>query len=371
MWSEERGKKIRYFERYADPMTGKNKTLSITLEGKDTAKNRKNAQVILSGKIKDAMAAGSTTKHKNMTFGELVEKYRKYQKVNVTESTYIRNYHAMESMKQILGEDILIDRLSAAYVKTRFMENGDSKNCANERIARLKALFRWAYVNDYVQNIDWIQKLTKYQDNEKKEKLMEKYMEPEELQMLLEGMKEYEWVLMTKFLCLSGLRIGEAIALEMDDADTKKRVIRVNKTFDGVNKIVTDPKTAASNREVYIQDELLEVVKEIKTHTKKKMLKMAAGRPKYLFCKMDGSHVEYYAYNKYFRENTERILGRKLTAHATRHTHVALMAPYASMEAISRRLGHEDSKITRSVYMHVTEKLREKDAAEFEKVRLL
>ena len=370
MWSEIRGKKCRFFERYKDPMTGKTKTASITLEGKDTAKNRKIAQQVLGEKIKEATAAGQV-KESNLTLEELVELYRKDQKRNVSDATYVRNYHAMESMKSILGPDVLVERLTANYVKEKFMDHGDSKNTANERIARLRAMFNWAYINDYVDNIDWIRKLTKYKDSEKKEKLQDKYLEQEELQKLLEGMKDYEWQLMTKFLCLSGLRIGEAIALEMKDIDFEKRVIIVDKTFDGVNKIVTDPKTAASNREVYMQDELLDVVREIQIHTKKKMLRMAAGRPKYLFCKMDGSHVEYYTYNKYLRENSEQILGRKLTPHALRHTHVALMAPNASMEAIARRLGHEDSKVTRRVYMHVTEKLKEKDNAEFEKVRLL
>lgn len=370
MWSEQRDKKTRFFERYKDPMTGKTKIASITLEGKDTAKNRKIAQAVLGDKIKEALAAGPV-KGKDLTLEQVVEAYRKYQNVSVSKATYNRNYYAMKSMMNILGKDVIVNMLTANYVKQKFMDHGDSKNTANERIARLKALINWAYINDYVENIDWIRKLTKYQDNEKRDKLKEKYMEPEELKKLLEGMKEYEWVLMTKFLCLSGLRIGEAIALEMNDIDYEERTIKINKTFDALNKIVVDPKTPASNREVYMQDELLEVVREIQLHTKKKMLRMAAGKPKYLFCKMDGSHVEYYTFNKYLRENTEAILGRRLTPHALRHTHVALMAPNASMEAIARRLGHEDSAITRKVYMHVTEKLKEKDNAEFEKVRIL
>lgn len=370
MWSEINGKKCRFFERYKDPMTGKNKTASITLEGKDTARNRKLAQQILSDKINESMAAGSV-KEKNLTLKELVKVYRKYQKQNVSEATYSRNYFAMESMMNILGEDVLVEKLTANYVKQKFMDHGDSKNTANERIARLRALINWAYINDYVDNVEWIRKLTKYQDNEKRDKLLEKFMEPEELKQLIDGMEHYEWKMMTKFLCLSGLRIGEAIALELKDIDFEKRTITINKTYDGVNKLVTDPKTPASNRDVFMQDELLEVVKEIQLNTKKKMLRMAAGKPRYLFCKMDGSHIDYFAYNKYLRDKTEEIIGRKLTPHALRHTHVALMAPNASIEAIARRLGHEDSKVTKKVYMHVTEKLKEKDNAEFEKVRIL
>ena len=46
MWSQEREPgKVRYFERYTDPLTMKAKTVSITLSGKDTAANRKKARL--------------------------------------------------------------------------------------------------------------------------------------------------------------------------------------------------------------------------------------------------------------------------------------------------------------------------------------
>ena len=42
-----------------------------------------------------------------------------------------------------------------------------------------------------------------------------------------------------------------------------------------------------------------------------------------------------------------------------------------SYDAIARRLGHSDSKITREVYMHVTQKLKERDEAIMKDVRIL
>ena len=41
------------------------------------------------------------------------------------------------------------------------------------------------------------------------------------------------------------------------------------------------------------------------------------------------------------------------------------------LETISRRLGHSDSKITREVYMHVTEGMKRQDRERLEKVRIL
>jgi integrase len=38
------------------------------------------------------------------------------------------------------------------------------------------------------------------------------------------------------------------------------------------------------------------------------------------------SYISYDVYAKYFRENTERIIGRRLTPHSLRHTHTAMLA---------------------------------------------
>lgn len=51
MWSEKLPNgKFRFAERYTDPLTGKQKKVSITLD-KDTAVTRKRAQVVLNDKI--------------------------------------------------------------------------------------------------------------------------------------------------------------------------------------------------------------------------------------------------------------------------------------------------------------------------------
>lgn len=85
-----------------------------------------------------------------------------------------------------------------------------------------------------------------------------------------------------------------------------------------------------------------------------------------------GGPVRYFAYNKYLRENSDRILGRKLTAHALRHTHASLLLEQGvSIDTISRRLGHENSRITREIYLHVTEKLKERDNEQLARISLL
>lgn len=47
------------------------------------------------------------------------------------------------------------------------------------------------------------------------------------------------------------------------------------------------------------------------------------------------------------------------------------MAGGIDIETIARRLGHENSRITRDIYLHVTEKLIEKDNEQIKHIRIM
>ena len=199
-------------------------------------------------------------------------------------------------------------------------------------------------------------------------------MDSEELARLLASMKVEKWKLVTEFLALSGLRIGEFIALNRSDVSTDnenpiENVIRVTKTYYVNGSTVTqNTKTDASTREVFIQSELKEVIDRIEEWRKAQDLTAC----EIFFPNEKSGYMSYHAYNKYLRENTENILGRRLTAHALRHTHTSLLAEKGiPLETISRRLGHGDSEITKQVYLHVTKNMEEADRKLLESVRLL
>src|SRR5699024_2389399 len=85
-----------------------------------------------------------------------------------------------------------------------------------------------------------------------------------ELKCLIENMAVEKWRNLTEFLSLSGLRFGEAAALEISDIDLKNRMIKVSKNYDMINNVTTSPKTGSSSRDVYMQDELLELCRSLK-----------------------------------------------------------------------------------------------------------
>ena len=372
MWSETLPNgKVRFAERYEDPLTGAQKKVSVTMD-KDTASTRKLAQAALADKISEKVDNLLVqTKKQDLRLSELVELYRMDQQVSVTKSTYQRNYYAANTFLRLLGESTLVSRLTAGYVKERLLDGCKAPGTYNERLIRFKSMIRWGYENDYISDIRYLDKLSPIPDKERREKLQNKYLEAGELKALLEAMTVKKWRYLAELTALAGLRCGEAIALNMADVDFDSKTITVSKTYDAVNKIVTPPKTICSNREVYMQPELEKLCREIRRHTMSGKLKYGYDTDLFM-CDVNGGYLEYYAYNKYLGKTSMRVLGRKVTTHIMRHTHVSLMAEAGiPLEVITRRVGHEDSGITKKIYLHVTKRQEEKDRERLKKITLM
>ena len=372
MWCQIRENgKVKYNERFENPLTGKTEHVSVTMD-KDTKANRKQAQLALQDKIiKKLEKLSSTIKKENLSLSELVEIYLENIKSEVKESTYARNKTAALSMMRILGKDVLVEKLTAAYVKKCLSDQKEKPGRTNERIKRFKAMIRWAYDNEYIDDIRWLDKLKPSRDEEKKKKLEDKYLESYELTLLLENIQVEHWKLLTELMALSGMRCGEAIALNESDVDFNKQIIYVDKTYDHRHKIVTSPKTEDSNREIFMQDELFMLCKKIKLNTAKQKF-LTGCHSKLFMCDVNGDYLGYAAFNKYLKNISKEVLGYEITTHYLRHTHVALLAEQGiSLDLIARRLGHSDSDITKHIYFHVTEKLKERDNAQLKQVKLL
>lgn len=367
MWVEETPNgNYKYIERYKSPLTGRYKRVSVTLD-RNTRQAQKQAQKELSEKIRRALSASFG----KITLEELVDRYRMDLKVTVKENTYKRNYFATKSLVRILGAGTLANRINAGYVRERFLATGDNSGTLNERLTRFKALMRWGYRNDLVEDISYLDKLENFPDIPHCEKIQDKFLEAAEAKDLIKEMRVDVWRNLTEFLVLSGLRFGEAAALLCSDIDLKDRLIHVTKSYDVVDGIVTTTKTETSTRDVYIQDELYALCRHLVAQSMADaIISINAGN--LLFSGKDGQHISYYAYNKYLKGTSLRVVGRAITAHTLRHTHASLLMEQGVNEnVISRRLGHKNSRITKEIYLHVTQKLKQKDYDQVRQVKIL
>jgi integrase len=138
-------------------------------------------------------------------------------------------------------------------------------------------------------------------------------------------------------LFYSGMRIGEALALEKSDIDGN--TVTITKTRNRKWHI-TPPKTKSSVRTISLPDIAMSALKEV--------------------CRrMPGTKlifpVTYTTCLHHFRRAVSASGVRPLTIHALRHAHASiLIAKGVPITAVSKRLGHTSPQITLSVYSHAT-----------------
>lgn len=371
MWVEKSRGKLYLCSYYKEPLTGSRRKASVQLE-KDSAQARNKA----SKKLERLIEMRTDVVPEVMRLSDLKKYYLASIKKEVKASTYRRNESKCNTFEKIFG-DVDVNKLTAGMIRAKFMDYKDGKaSTFNENLLRFKVLMRWAYRNDFVRDIRFLDKLQPMKDELKKEKLEDKFLESEECATLLEAMKVRHWRDLTEFLILSGLRIGEAMALNDRDIDFKERLIHVSKTYDHNNRIITDPKTYNSRRSVYMQDDLLALTRSIIARAKKNRRILFLDRSTPFFAPVE-SLTPYDAYRKYLREVSVAVLGRQITPHVLRHTHASLLAeqsldnPRITLDYIRRRLGHGDSKVTQEIYIHITEKRKAEENEGIREVKLI
>lgn len=362
MWIEKAKNGYHYYEKYKDPITDKWRRVCVTRESKSKADQRA-AQRLLSAKIAEA-----TKKHDytNVTFSELREAFLSDYKSEVREQTYRGVKSKLNVMEGYLGADTRVKSITAPYFRQMLADCVPTDY--NEKLRVFCQLMKWAYANDYVSDIQWLSKLQRMKTTPQRVKNSDKYLEHDEIEKLIANMPSPRWKLLTEFLILSGLRVGEAIALKDSDITD---VIKVDKTWSVPLKKESYTKTETSDREVFVQDELADCISRIR---KWRLMDMMANgyRTDFFFANNKGDHVDYASYSRIMKEVSTKVLGRPVKVHALRHTHVAMLAEAGmSLEEIAARVGHRGSKITREVYYHVTDKMRDRANEKLKKVKII
>ena len=361
MWVEKtKTGKYKYTERYTDYMTGKIRRVSVTMEKNNPSTKKLARQALL--RIIEERQNEEPEEVQPLTLWQLVEHYRAYQKQSVKESTYRRNFYQCKALLEILGADVLVENLTANYIKERFLQTGEAFSTLNERRIRLIALLNWGYENDYITDVAYLRKFKPFKDATHREKIQDKYLESKELTTLIRGIEIKKWQQLTRFLVLSGLRIGEALALTAADLDMYNKVIHVNKTYDANNRSVGTPKTLCSIRDVYIQPELEPICRDLLLTAK--LESMAYGvRTPLLFFNRNGNHINPFSYNKYLRERSEKLIGRRITAHTLRHYSASIQHALGIPDSyIMQRGGWGNDGTLKAVYRHaLADKTKEMD----------
>ena len=149
------------------------------------------------------------------------------------------------------------------------------------------------------------------------------------------------------FMFLTGVRYGEAAALEFEKVDFSNNTILVNATYDFNTKKLTTVKTTGSNRTISVSDNIIEIINKQKSRHKELGIETD-----FIFTTNSGTPLM----NSYINKVLKRYMpDKKLTTHIFRHSHISFLAEKGvPLKAIMDRVGHTDPDTTLKIYSHTT-----------------
>ncbi len=155
----------------------------------------------------------------------------------------------------------------------------------------------------------------------------------------------------------TGMRIGEALALEWDDIDFERKTISItkdlaqikNRSEEGnrfVHIIQDKPKTNDSERVININKGALEALQK---------LKEINGEFKYVLANSKGNHTTHRSFDKPFRAIQKHCgISPQVGVHALRHTFASILFRNGiDVKTVSAILGHANTSITYNTYIHI------------------
>lgn len=143
----------------------------------------------------------------------------------------------------------------------------------------------------------------------------------------------------------TGMRIGELMALTLQDVDFDNKTITINKSIQRLNKedIITPPKTPKSNRVITIADFLSD---DLKTYTSEMLYELHAKDRIFPFTK--------FFLHKEMDRGCKKSGVKRIRLHDLRHSHASLLVEMGfSPLLIAERLGHEKVETTMNTYSHL------------------
>ncbi|MFJ5750092.1 tyrosine-type recombinase/integrase [Peribacillus frigoritolerans] len=203
-----------------------------------------------------------------------------------------------------------------------------------------------------------------------------KYLESDQIPLFLQTAHQYGynyWIFF-RLLIETGMRKGEAAALQWTDIDLKEQTISISKTLNFTAKskqdLFGDTKTFNSKRVISISQTLTQVLQHHLRHQNQHKLALNDlyhHDLNLVLCRDDGSFMPKSTLFNAFSRILKRAELPSLPIHSLRHTHAVLqLEAGADMKYVQKRLGHGSVAITSDVYAHISKKLEKKNIDKFE-----
>lgn len=343
------------------------------LTGKRRRKRKQGFKTRTAAKKAEKLAAvtAPTPERKPMTLAELHAEWYAIYKKTVKPSTLqtVQSEWNNDVAPQIGG--VRLDKLSPQKLQ-RFINTVPTRRAGTtaRRVARvLKYGVKMGYISTNPMERVEIPRASKSTEHKRI-----KFLTRKQVTRLLDNIKHAQNVkpeakrrdlVLFTLLIYSGLRVGEACALEWSDI-TPDGAIKVTKTItqgsrngEGYYYVSETPKTVASYRTVYVGDKVMKLLTEWHAYlqaTKPTRFVFPSSNPERPFFSM----MAVYRLKKYLDGLPD------ITPHALRHTHASLLfASGASMKDVQVQLGHSSIGTTMNIYTHIVPEQTRKTTARF------
>lgn len=365
-----------------DPKTGKRKQ-----KKKGGFKTKKEAERA-AAKLSVELDNGTFYEEKNISFDEFAYEWLEMysNSGNVKESTVrireneikrLLDYFAKLKLKDVTSkkyQDALLDLLKRNY------ENNTIDGAHQTGRMIFKKAKELEIIAKDPTEFATVPKKQKTVDELENETTLPNYLEKDELKLFLQTTKTYgieQDYPIFMLLAYTGLRAGELCALKWSDINFKEQTLSVSKTYYNPKNVITKyklltPKTEASIRVIDIDSTIIDLLKEHRAFQNKVIFNIGKNYHKGNFLFADFERYPGFPFyikkigNRMKRILTQAKLNTNLTPHSLRHTHTSLLAQArVPLELIMERLGHEDEKVTKKIYLHVTKDMKKEASIKF------
>lgn len=344
--------KYKWTLDFKDPLTNKRKRISITLDSK-SKKAEKQARAILEARKEEMLSENKDSKY--LTFHEFYQEFLNDWSKNVKDSTVIVWKHDMKRFLNQIDNNILLVKINRRYLQGIFdnMEkDGVSSEFLNRILYKVKQIFKKAIEYEYIDKNPAthvsVKKIKKKIKNGKIE-----YLEKEQVRAIvleLQKINQPSIANLVMLLYLTGMRIGEALALATDDINFEEHTISITKTWSEVSLKITRPKTGKSVRTISTSPTIEQILRE----------QISVSGDGTLFQSKQKRQLRIAMVNNLLKKTCQVIGIPPVTSHVFRHSHISMLAELGiPIKAIMDRVGHSDSTTTLKVYSHVTDKMSE------------
>ncbi len=162
--------------------------------------------------------------------------------------------------------------------------------------------------------------------------------------------QEPRWYPVFLLLARSGLRLGEALALQWEDVHFAERELRVERAI--FNGVLSTPKSG-HGRTVDMSKQLTETLRRLQATQKSE--KLRRGLPElspWVLASTAGTPLDHANVNKAFKRLLKAAgLQLHFTPHGLRHTYASLLLQHGASPAyVQRQLGHASIQLTVDTY---------------------